>query len=323
MKTIKFRGFTLIELLVVIAIIGVLVGLLLPAVQQAREAARRSSCSNNIKQQGLAIHNFIDTNKKFPNGWDDIGFLWSGAILPFAEQNNLHSQIQFAENKNWASANEAILEVVIPMYRCPSMPVPEHISNSGVPERVPASYGGVAGSDIYSDDSSTIRNAPTDARAMQQVPQNGIFWGAQSSAKQDWVNESAAYQKGGVKLKQVTDGLTNTLMIGERYTDPGYTKDGQGMDYWSVGSSQIDSFNWGTRGGTEFTEACGSTAVKINARRDPSLHGTWMEISFGSYHPSGATFGCADGSTKFISDSVDQVIYQGMGSVNGGEVGSL
>ena len=196
MKMIKCRGFTLIELLVVIAIIGVLVGLLLPAVQQAREAARRSSCSNNIKQQGLAIHNFIDTNKKFPNGWDDIGFLWSGAILPFAEQNNLHSQIQLAENKNWASANEAILEVVIPMYRCPSMPVPEHMSNSGVPERVPASYGGVAGSDIYSDDSSTIRGAPTDARAMEQVPQNGIFWGAQSSAKQDWSNESAAYQKG-------------------------------------------------------------------------------------------------------------------------------
>lgn len=323
MKTIKFRGFTLIELLVVIAIIGVLVGLLLPAVQQAREAARRSSCSNNIKQQGLAIHNFIDTNRKFPNGWDDIGFLWSGAILPFAEQNNLHSQIQLAENKNWATANEAILEVVIPMYRCPSMPVPEHIDNSGVPERVPASYGGVAGSDIYSDDSSTIRGAPADARAMEQVPQNGIFWGAQSSAKQDWVNESAAYQKGGVKLKQVTDGLTNTLMIGERYTEPGYTKDGQGMDYWSVGSSQIDSFNWGTRGGTEFTEACGSTAVKINARLDPSLHGTWMEISFGSYHPSGATFGCADGSTKFISDNVDQAVYQGMGSINGGEVGSL
>ena len=95
------------------------------------------------------------------------------------------------------------------------------------------------------------------------------------------------------------------------------------MDYWSVGSSQIDSFNWGTRGGTEFTEACGSTAVKINARLDPSLHGTWMEISFGSYHPSGATFGCADGSTKFISNSVDQALYKGMGSINGGEVGSL
>ena len=145
MKMIKCRGFTLIELLVVIAIIGVLVGLLLPAVQQAREAARRSSCSNNIKQQGLAIHNYIDTNKKFPNGWDDIGFLWSGAILPFAEQNNLHSQIQFAENKNWASANEAILEVVIPMYRCPSMPVPEHISKLRCPGACPGKLRGCSG----------------------------------------------------------------------------------------------------------------------------------------------------------------------------------
>ena len=90
------HGFTLVELLVVIAIIGVLVALLLPAVQAAREAARRMSCSNNVKQLSLSLHNYENVHRKFPFGWNTHGTLWSAMILPFIEKSNLYGTLQFA-----------------------------------------------------------------------------------------------------------------------------------------------------------------------------------------------------------------------------------
>ena len=298
------HGFTLIELLVVIAIIGVLVGLLLPAVQQAREAARRSQCSNNVKQIGLACLSYYDTNKSFPAGFDSIGALWTARILPFLEEGTLHATIVFDESAgNWGSTNEDACGVVVPAFRCASMSVPLHMNNSGIPERVPVSYRDSAGSNIYSDDASTIPgSAPAGAKSLEEVPLDGMLWGASK-----------------VRFREVRDGTSKTVLIGESYTDPEYTKDGQGMDYWALGSPQADPWSYGGAGGTEYSEAVGSTGPKINSRLDPSVDGRIMEVSFGSYHPSGASFGFADGSVRFLNDSIELATYQALGSRNGSD----
>ena len=300
----KDNGFTLIELLVVIAIIGILVGLLLPAVQQAREAARRSQCSNNVKQIGLACLNYYDANKAFPAGFDSIGALWTARILPFLEEDSLHSTIVFDETAgNWGSTNEDACGVVVSAFRCASMTVPLHMNNSGIPERVPVSYRGSAGSNIYSDDGSTIPgSAPVGAKSLEEVPLDGMLWGASE-----------------VRFRDVRDGTSKTVLIGESYTDPEYTKDGQGMDYWALGSPQADPWSYGGAGGTEYSEAVGSMGPKMNSRLDPSVDGRMMEVSFGSYHPSGANFGFADGSVRFLNESIELATYQALGSRNGSD----
>lgn len=302
------HGFTLVELLVVIAIIGALVGLLLPAVQAAREAARRMSCSNNVKQLGLAMHNYHDTFGVFPYGWDQRGAVWSTHILPQIEQGNIYDTLIFQESGpgNWdanGSPNETAAGTYVATFRCPSMSQPEHISNNGIPLRVPASYRGSAGSESSSDDTSTIVIPGT--KSLENLDQDGIFYACSRT-----------------KFRDILDGTSHTLMLGESYTDPFFVKDGQGMDYWYIGSPQADPCRCdGGTGGTEFSEVVGTTIAKINARRtQPTLHGRLMELSFGSYHIGGAQFAFCDGSIKFITDSIDMEIYKGLGSRDGHEV---
>ena len=123
------RGFTLVELLVVIAIIGVLIALLLPAVQQAREAARRSQCSNNLKQIGLAMHNYHDTFGSFPSAWIQVGssryHAWSALILPFMEQGNIHDKLSPDFGNSRSANTEDKAGAIIDTYRCPSSTLPE------------------------------------------------------------------------------------------------------------------------------------------------------------------------------------------------------
>lgn len=305
--TRRVRGFTLIELLVVIAIIAVLIALLLPAVQQAREAARRTQCKNNLKNIGLAMHNYHDTHQVFTWGMDPHEAFWHGMILPQLEQNAIYSQIAWIESGigNWDSGsfNTTACATVIPVFRCPSMPLPEHIDNQGISGRVPVSYRGSAGSNIYSDDISTIpAGSPAGAMALEQVGLNGMLFGVSS-----------------VRVADVTDGTSMTIMIGESYTDT-YSKDGQQMDFWQIGSPQTGGWNAGGTGGTEYTEGLGSCGPRLNSRLIPTASGVLMEIAFGSYHIGGANFGLADGSVRFISENISLPVYQGLGSRNGGEV---
>jgi prepilin-type N-terminal cleavage/methylation domain-containing protein len=324
-RTALTHGFTLIELLVVIAIIAILIALLLPAVQQAREAARRTQCRNNMKNIGLAIHNYHDTHRVFPHGWGLNQETWSAMILPQLEQAPLYSTLYWANPclDDWATItntspfwpNKVACGTEIGVFRCPSMALAAHINNQGIPDRVPTSYRIVSGSLVASDDNST-RPAPYNVapyssleRSITDAGVNGIMFGASSTSMRD-----------------ITDGTTNTLMIGESYTDPAYSKDGQGMDYWLFFIPQMNNAGscttWrpGAASGTEHTECAGSTLVPINSRFDPNVSGILIELSFGSYHVGGAHFTLGDGSVKFVSQSIDINLYGALGSRNGNEI---
>jgi len=187
------------------------------------------------------------------------------------------------------------------------MAVPEHVDNNGIPGRVPTSYRACAGSNIWSDDKSTLSRGgalvPAGAKSLEEVPLNGIFYGESET-----------------RMGEIIDGTSKTIMIGESYTDPTYVKDGQGMDFWLFGSPQTGGWRKGGKGGTEYSEGLGSTGPRMNSRLDPTIPGTIMEMSFGSYHPAGAIFGFADGSVRFLVEDMDYIAYQGMGSCKGREL---
>jgi len=293
------RAFTLIELLVVIAIIAILVALLLPAVQAAREAARRSQCRNNLKQLGIALHNYHETATTLPYGWDTRGTSWTTFLLPGIDQAPLYETLVFQESGagNWAAngANEAACGTVIKTFRCPTMPGAEQITNQNITNRVPSSYRGNAGSQASSDDTSTVTVA--GSRSLENTQQDGIFFACSS-----------------VSFRDVTDGLSNTILVGESRTEPGFIKDGQAMDFWYLGSPQADPCRCdGGTGGTEFSEFVGTTQASINARiHTPAVHGRLMELSFGSYHDGGAYFLFGDGRVRLLNDFIDNATYRAL-----------
>ncbi len=307
MRTTSRIGFTLVELLVVIAIIGILVGLLLPAVQQAREAARRMSCSNNVRQLSLAIMNYESAFKVLPSGWNTHGTFWSSAILPQIEQNNLFNTLIFAENGtgNWndpASPNYRACQTPISLFQCPSGPYLAPLNYNGIQRRVPVSYRANGGSRVSSDDASTRTVAGTQSFEERQL-------------------DGAMYGCSRVRLRDFLDGLSRTVLFGESRTDPEFGKDGQGMDWWAFGGPQVDPCLCnGGPSGTEFTEAAGSMFVQPNlAVLKPATNGYLMEVSFGSFHVGGTMLGRADGSVIFVSDSTEILVYRASGSRDGGE----
>ncbi|MCA9058064.1 MAG: DUF1559 domain-containing protein, partial [Planctomycetaceae bacterium] len=284
--------------------------LLLPAVQQAREAARRTQCRNNLKQLALAMHNYHETAGCFPFGFDERETLWSAMILPQIEQTNLYQTLIWQEGGpgNWdydGSPNEKACGTLIDAFRCPSLALAEHIDNNGIPGRVPISYRGVSSSNAASDDLSTIPASYNPKIALElQSGLDGMFYGCSKT-----------------RIRDLTDGTSNTLMLGESYTDT-YVKDGQQMDYWAFGSPQTGGWDCipGDKGGTEYSEGLGSAVAPINSRLNPALPGVIQEMTFGSYHVGGAHFAMGDGSVRFISQNIDMGTYQGLASIRGGEV---
>jgi prepilin-type N-terminal cleavage/methylation domain-containing protein/prepilin-type processing-associated H-X9-DG protein len=305
-------GLTLLELLVVVAIVGFLAAMLLPAIQRAREAARRTTCNNHLKNLGLALHNYHDAHGVFPFGFDQRETLWSAMILPQIDQGIIYNTLIFQESGpgNWDadSANELAACTLIPVFRCPSMALPEHVddnpSGSLMEGRVPISYRACSGSNGWSDTSETLpSDAPPGSLALDSVLLNGVFFGDSR-----------------IRISDVIDGASSTILLAESYTEPYFVKDGQAMDYWRLGAPQTGTWVAGGTGGTEFSEGIGSAGPRINSRLDQSVPGAVMEVSFGSYHPAGATFCFCDGSVRFLTETIYLAVYRALGSRAGREV---
>ncbi|MGD9857768.1 MAG: DUF1559 domain-containing protein [Planctomycetaceae bacterium] len=298
MKAIR-RGFTLIELLVVIAIIAVLIALLLPAVQQAREAARRTQCRNNLKQIGLALHNYHDVFLTFPPGYiaagpgthpahDGIsGAGWGTMILPQLEQTNLYEL--FNPNLSIAdTVNDAFRETTLAVFRCASDPQPdfweiEHEDGSGtVLARLPiANYIGTFGTDELDGCENAAGTPPVRA-------------GGQC------VGDGSLYHNSRVRISDITDGTSNTFIVGERLTNPN-------LGWYSTWVGMVPE------GEEAFQRVLGSIDHVPN---DPVGHFD----DFSSHHTGGAQFVFGDGSATFISENIDRGVYQALGTIKGGEI---
>lgn len=295
-------GFTLVELLVVIAIIGILVGLLLPAVQAAREAARRMSCQNNLKQLGLALHNYHDTNGRFPTGADSINCLsWRVRLLPFIEQTNLYQQFNFnAGIWNGGPNREGPNKLVhalnkISTFSCPS--VPNNLASNGSSTLVDgrktftSDYHGVAGPKGTNPSGAAYGFLATPA-------------GQGGFATQGILGRDTKFRIG-----DITDGTSNTLAIGEVSV-----KLSNGTILESDGADWVRGMGLGGTGNG--MASCRNVQNAINT----PYNGIYNDISFGSQHTGGAQFVMGDGSVRFISTSIDLIIYKSTASRDGGEV---
>ena len=295
MKSCKVRsGFTLVELLVVIAIIGILIALLLPAVQAAREAARRSQCANNLKQLGLALHNYHDTFKCFPSGWltksyggDDYNLWgWSALILPYVEQTALHDQIDVGDVSLEVLAAAlrsgnvvGVLSQPVGGFRCPSCDGPASNANRDrFPWAAGANPGRLATSNyVGANDSFQTQRSVTGGPAAQR----GLF------------RENSAFPFAAIK-----DGSSNVIALGERKY---FTRTDTGRDY-SSGAAVV----FGVRCRNDQTHradqvGCGCPGINhaVDGSRGRSRQG------FSSNHPGGAEFALADGSVRFISETIE------------------
>jgi prepilin-type N-terminal cleavage/methylation domain-containing protein/prepilin-type processing-associated H-X9-DG protein len=315
------RGFTLIELLVVIAIIGVLMALLLPAVQKVREAANRARCANNLKQLALAAHHHHDSKGKFPNGLHTVetdggryanGTCWEVELLPYFEQDNLKKRWDYDDYRNnVAGRMNATTAQILQVLLCPSDRMPDLVWHVSSDESSQYAYAnGFYGMSNYGGNAG-IRSFPP----LGMVTRDGIF-----------------YQDSGIRLADVTDGASNTFLFGERsHFDP----------VWDYMTSIYDSSfyplaKWGkwaavyaTAGGS-LGERLLSTPVPINYRVPAGISqqqfggATGAEdnrlCAYGSGHPGGANFAFADGSVRFLSDSIPLDTLQALSTRAGGEV---
>ena len=288
----KSRGFTLIELLVVISIIGILMALLLPAVQAAREAARKIQCANNLRQIGIALHHFHDLKGQFPSGVKvPSRIMWSGQILPQLEQTALYDSLDLG--LPWTEhPNETACATLLPVFRCPSTRAPRHIDAQGINRRVPSNYL------ACSSGITAFESGPEPTVGREEG--DGVFF----------VNSR-------VRFADVLDGSSSTIAVGEavfvyRPSGRDHTGTNQFIDHWYIGTREGR--------GNEVSESMGSTAVAINAYRKPELFVDARELSFSSNHRGGAQVVFTDGHVDFIAETISARVWSALGTRAHGDI---
>ncbi|MCA9010544.1 MAG: DUF1559 domain-containing protein [Planctomycetaceae bacterium] len=308
--SVKRRGFTLIELLVVIAIIAVLVSLLLPAVQQAREAARRTQCKNNLKQLGLAFHNYADVHQRLPrnnplvvrgDGKRWVQGPWTLTLLPFLEQANLYNSwnldLGFAEG-----GNLALVKTNLPFYSCPSDPTPAIAS---FPPPSPATFTAdstALGTGVRYDAMSV------DYPAVQQIRRPPMDNNATTSP----FSIGILPQDNPQKLANVTDGLSNVVILGEsaglprrlnRRTDVG---DNAPVHGHLAGWCRFQIIKTNRAGDTLYGGNC-----LINCTN-------YAMTNMYSFHDGGAQILLGDGSVRFLSENSDMDVFYRLFAIQDG-----
>ncbi len=322
-------AFTLVELLVVIAIIGVLVALLLPAVQSAREAARRMSCSNHLKQYGLAIQNYHDTFNVYPiNATGTAGnalprLTWQVRILPYMEQKAVFDAIDFnIDARRLPVAGGVILWAVSPAYtHCPSDATVPKVMLSGTAARAQCNYGGSLGSQNVD---GTVAGKCQPFKAFEQIMTGGNpRFGEMNPINKARVSGIFAFSAVVLRIADVSDGTSNTLLVGEVL--PGcqvnYNGDPQ-AGTWINSWGNLYSIGGGVSTITPINEM--TTCLQSNKISNPQCNPASLETmqyayGFKSRHPGGAQFTLADGSVRFITQNINHSMFQYLGSREGGE----
>jgi len=301
---LRNAAFTLIELLVVIAIIGVLVGLLLPAVQAAREAARRMSCSNNMRQIGLATLNYESTYQRLPSSGQGTNFQTTPpstvfdkhsaftAILPYLEQSNIYQQMDLRFAYNQAPGNIAAAKQVVSQFICPS---------------------------------NALRSSPRDSDGYGCTDYGPIYYvdlDPVTGLRNKALRAEGGLVKGGSRLAEITDGLSNTVFYGEDI----------GRDSWmQVNHVYLDPIDGEKRRFWRWAEADCAFGVskKINNNNSPQggpADCPWTTNNCGpfeeifSQHPGGAHVLLGDGSVRFLTESLDPATLRSLITRSGGEV---
>ena len=311
----RAAGFTLVELLVVIAIIGTLVALLLPAVQTARESARRTSCLNNLKEIGTAIQLYHDVRKTFPPGGVSTGpccstdsySSWSIAILPFLEQKNLHDRYSHAET-NESLANAYVRQQFLPVYSCPSEPRPKVLdrpesgpANDHNLKYMPGSYRGVGG---RSDGTGWWDNYPqhlTLPRAWK-----GVFHVVDGFTVPTTPLRAECFAS-------ILDGTSNTIMVGE-YTTRSRTRR---RTFWA--------YSYGSYNKSDAVPE--SRTLLADWDRCAAIGGMGdfqtCSRSWGSFHPGVVNFLLCDGSIRALPLTIDMNLFVESATIAGHEVAQL
>jgi prepilin-type N-terminal cleavage/methylation domain-containing protein len=307
-ETITVRAFTIVELLVVMAVIGVLTALLLPAVQQAREAARRTQCQNNLRQIGLALHNYESAYSVFPPGSQIHAFEepyrysksigWTIALLPFLDQAPLHAQ--FDLHRDAQIHHRHLTARMLPVYHCPSDPSQGRLEREGRMHPVWGNWEkGTWGTTSYLGVSGT---------ATCRAPSQPILCGIDESASPPGLHSGMFFGNSDLSLADVLDGTSQTLLVGER----GVT------------------LTWGRWGGAGDLSTCpvGLADVLIPGvlTNQPQLGGlrpaTGVEddrLHWWSWHLFGSHFAMADGSVRPLAYSIDQQVLAALTTRAGGE----